>query len=125
MAGAGVYAGTVAGASVNATATASAPAPSPTYKLHVTASELTGTTGHHKINCHIEETDASGNTIRGIPESWGIEWQALRSRFGGGIDKWREWVAAQMLKRHIARSMVQAQVSGWKGRKFDIVPPEK
>jgi hypothetical protein len=91
-----------------------------TYRLIVIGADLTGVTGHHTIHTRIEETAADGETLLGVPDTFGIEIVALERRFGGDIEKWRDWVGATMLKRHQNRMSVQTKVLDWQGQKFDV-----
>jgi hypothetical protein len=93
------------------------------YELVITASDLSNLTGHHNFTCHIEETQADGTIVRGVPEVFGIEWRALQSRFGGDINQWRDWVQAQMHTRHIARMAVHTEILSWQGTRYAIAPP--
>jgi hypothetical protein len=95
------------------------------YRLCILSSDLSGVTGHHTIHVCIEETTVDGQVIMGVPETHGIEYQALRSRFGDDPGKWRADVADIMLKRHVARKSVHQEVLSWQGQKFDIPVPEK
>jgi hypothetical protein len=90
------------------------------YALIVTASDYSTLIGHHQFTCHIEETLPDGTITRSTPETFGIEWRALQSRFGGEIERWRDWVQAQMLSRHQARMAVHKEILQWRGQKYPI-----
>lgn len=89
------------------------------YQLVITSGNLSGITGHHSVQCHIEET-RDGETFKGIPETYGIESTALQQRHNGDIVKWRDWVAKEMLAKHKRRSLANDEVMKWHGQKFDI-----
>lgn len=94
-----------------------------TYQLVIDNGSITSTTGHHTIDCHIEETQADGTIVKGMPERYGIEGRALRLKHNGDANLWREWVAGEMLRHHQARVAVNAEVMQWNGKKFDITIP--
>ncbi|HKN69713.1 MAG TPA: hypothetical protein VJX30_01545 [Terriglobales bacterium] len=93
------------------------------YQLVIESGNLSGTTGHHTIQCHILETRPDGAPVRGVPETFGIEAVALQRKFGGDAGKWRDWVAGVMLERHKQRVAVDAEVMKWSGKAFEI--PDK
>ena len=92
------------------------------YQLVVTSSGINGTTGHHTIQCHIEETRDDGTTVKGISDTFGIESTALDRAHNNDPSDWLKWVGEQMLNRHIRRSLAHAEISTWHGKKFDIQP---
>ena len=79
-----------------------------------------GTTGHHTVQVHIEETLDNGTVVHGTPEVYGCESIALERRHGGKIEAWREWVAREMLAKHKRRALAHAEIMGWSGQRFDI-----
>jgi hypothetical protein len=91
-----------------------------TYKLVVDNGSLSGVTGHHTIQCHVEETLDDGTIVQGIPEVFGIEAIALQRAHDGDPVKWRTWVAGVMADRHKRRQLAHAEIMQWSGKKFDI-----
>jgi hypothetical protein len=92
-----------------------------TFKLVVENGNIAGTTGHHVVQVHIEETLDDRTVVRGISETYGIESCALVRRHGGDIHKWREWVAQEMLAKHKRRTAAHAEIMQWSGKKFDVI----
>lgn len=92
----------------------------PKFQLVVDNGSLIGITGHHVIQCHIEETQDDGTIVKGVPETFGIESSALRLKHNGNAEQWRDWVATEMLRRHKARTEVDSTVMTWNKKRFDI-----
>ena len=90
------------------------------YQLVITSAGITGTTGHHTVQCHIQETHDDGAVVNGLSDTWGIESIALQRQHGGDVVKWRNWIGNQMLDRHRLRMMAQAEIATWHGKAFDI-----
>ena len=92
----------------------------PKYKLRIKNGDLNGTTGHHTIQVHVREFRDDDTVVDGVPETFGIEPDALQRKFGGDIKAWRQWVGKEMVKRHKIRMLAHAEVLNWSGRDFDI-----
>jgi hypothetical protein len=92
----------------------------PRFQLVIDNGSLTGITGHHVIQCHIEETQDDGTIVHGVPKTWGIEATGLRLKHAGSAESWREWVAQEMLREHKARTDIDGTVMTWNRKKFDI-----
>jgi len=86
------------------------------YNLKVTNPTVDGTTGHHTIEVVVID-DGGGE---GVPEKYGIDLPSLDGRFGGDIEKWREWVGQEMLAKHLRRQQVKGEIAKWHGQKFAI-----
>lgn len=93
------------------------------YKLVVTSSGINSTTGHHIIQCRIEETTEDGSVIRGVPETYGIDSRSMATKHNGDTVAWRNWVAGRMLNAHRQRSLAHAEIVLWHGKEFDIADP--
>jgi hypothetical protein len=97
------------------------------YTFSILNADLNGVTGHHSFTAQIEETfgkdgvgDGEGETIKGIPETHGIEITALERKFNGDIVKWRDSIQLAMLERHQKRANLHREVMDWRGKKFAI-----
>ena len=92
-----------------------------TIHLHVLGADIDSVAGHHTIHAQIEERDHNGELAHTpIPETFGISHDALEVKFGGDVEKWRDWVAKEMAERHRKRRGVHDKVLEWKGKKFEI-----
>lgn len=90
-------------------------------QLHILAADIDSVAGHHSITSQIEESDDTGTLVHApVRETFGISHDALSLKFGGDIEKWRDWVAREMSDRHRRRMAVQAKILGWRGQKLDI-----
>lgn len=90
-----------------------------TYTMRVANIYVDGTTGHHRMDVTIVEK-AGDSTIVGVTETYGIDLASLNSKFGGSIEKWREWVHAEMLKKHLNRMSVHHEMAQWEGKEFSL-----
>jgi hypothetical protein len=94
--------------------------PVPAYRLVIDAADFTGTTGHHELTVHIEESLSGRVIATGTSNRFGIHPNVLQSRFGNDISKWREWIGNEMLTRHRNARSVQTELLTWKGKSYDI-----
>jgi hypothetical protein len=92
------------------------------YKLKLKNTSIDGTTGHHRLDCWIEER-AGEAILLGAVESYGIDLGSLNSQFGGEVEKWLNWIGQDMLKKHLNRMNVHREIASWEGREIPLTPP--
>lgn len=90
------------------------------YHLSIDNASIDGTTGHHTVQVHIEETGEDDQVRHGIAETYGIDSTALHLAYGGIETEWLKVVATDMLAKHKRRTDIQQRLLSMAGQKIEI-----
>ena len=90
------------------------------YHLHVLETTLNETTGHHQIHARIEEKVDEHTTVNGVPETFGIDLEALQANYAGSVEEWVKAIGANLLVKHKLHRETHKEVLALRGKIIDL-----